>query len=575
MEKPVSLPSGVALRGTTYHLQIKVPLRMREQFPGPFWIRTSLGTGDKAVAAALAHKHWAQASEAFARADAALKPHEFARLTPALAQYVVKEAQRTPLAFDDVIRYEPGGLMWLLESMPPPVRFLTGPGNVAPPRPTPAYLEPSPDGAITPAQLERLQELQALSVGELARSVSMGRLDAARQSAEAACSALGVSVDWSLPEHRPVLVEVLRALLGAWIGAAERSAGKPIGTPVGLVAPEIPATEPETHRGAKTLAGAFAAWKTGKKPDAVKKTTRALALLNASKQDLPLQRLSRQNALAFRDFINAEMPNAVGKTRSDVLASVQALLNFAVTEKGWLESNPWAGTAIAKGRAKRRDPWVNEILEKLFSAPLFTQYALSGGVKGGRDAQYWLPILALLTGARQAELWQLRIEDVVQRDGVWLIDINEDTDEKSVKSAAGVREVAVHPKLLELGFVDYVNDMQEAGHVLVFPHGHVKPSRPASVNYSDFFREQCRTLGLYQRYRDFHAFRTTVGTALRAVDPSLGEALITAVMGHEASNVGAANYHRPAPKTLQRVVSHLDFPAASALKRVYKKHGPP
>jgi hypothetical protein len=69
---------------------------------------------------------------------------------------------------------------------------------------------------------------------------------------------------------------------------------------------------------------------------------------------------------------------------------------------------------------------------------------------------------------------------------------------------------------------------------------------------SDWFRVRCKALCIYQRYRDFHALCTTVGTALRAVDPQLGEALITAVMGHEADNVGAAHYHRPAPKTLQR-----------------------
>ena len=223
-------------------------------------------------------------------------------------------------------------------------------------------------------------------------------------------------------------------------------------------------TTPDGHSFAEVLAE----WQKGKKPDAIAKTRRALAMVEAAGVTAPIERLGRQDGLAVRAHINDTMESASGKTRSDLLACVQALLNFAVKEKGWIESNPWAGTAIAKGRAKKREPWADEDLASLLASPLFQSYALDADPKGGCDAQYWVPLLAMMTGARQAELWQLRVSDVIERDGICLIDINENTEGKSVKSAAGIRKVAVHSKLLALGFGDYVANMREAGHTLLF-----------------------------------------------------------------------------------------------------------
>lgn len=556
------LPTGVARRGDIFHLQIKVPLKLQPLVGRAFWVRKSLGTADKPTAAALAMSHWAEATAAFAAAEAKLKPRETVPLTPALSGYIIKEAERMPLAFDDAFRFDAAALGSLLRSIePPPQRFFTAADDRAAMEHD--HWKPSADGSLTLAQVERLKTLTELNIDDLAGSMSMGRLTAARGFAETACASMGILVDWSLPENRPTLVAVLRALLSAWIGAADRSAGKPIPTPekpASLKGPQVPK---ETK--GKTLQDAFNDWKVGKKPDAINKTERAMALLKDSKRDLPLRDLTRQHGLAFRDHINERKAGTAGKTRSDILSAVQALLNYAVTEKGWLETNPWAGTTIAKGRAKKRDPWDDETLQKLLNAPLTEDHRID------RTAQYWLPLLALMTGARQAELCQLRVDDVIKRDGVWLIDINEDTEDKSVKSAAGVRLVAIHSKLVELGFIDLVESARSAGQTLLFSGIKSMPSRPPSMYVSDWFRTRCRVLGIYQRFRDFHAFRTTVGTALRAVDPPHGEAQITAVMGHEAGNVGASNYHQPAPKTIQRVIESLDFPAVMALPRTYPR----
>lgn len=533
------LPTGLSQRAGVWQLRIGVPADLRHLYPSIDAYRGSLKTRDRSEAVTKAHALHAEFRTTFDKQRAAALP----RTTPAsprLTAALIERLEHRVLADDDL-------------NAPVAERLALVP--------LPSDVLGVPELSSDP--LERMEQVtQALQdyADALAVLFASGDFDMARKYAAMTAEEMGVPpVDWR--EAPADLPKFARAVVRAYQALAERARGAQIDTPAepATLAQEIqPAPSlPQGH----TLAEVFQEWQKGKKPDAVKKTKRAMALAEAAGITSPIEALTRQDGLKFRDHINTMMAGTSGKTRSDVLASVQALLNFAVKEKGWIDSNPWAGTAIAKGRAQKREPWDNEALTKLLHSPLTEDRRLD------MAAQYWLPLLALMTGARQAELCQLRVDDVIQRDGVWLLDINEDDVDKSVKSAAGERWVAIHSKLIALGFIDHVEAMRSAGQSLVFPGILTAESRSAALYVSDWFRARCKALGLYQRWRDFHALRTTVGTALRAVDPPLGEALITAVMGHEAGNVGAANYHRPAAKTLQRVIETLDFPAVLSLSR--------
>ncbi|MEJ8859834.1 site-specific integrase [Variovorax robiniae] len=539
------LPTGLSQRNGVWQLRIGVPADLHHLYPGVDAYRGSLRTRDRSEAVTKAHALHAQYRLAFDQqraAEAVRRAPPVVPLTPELETYLTAEAQWLPLVFDDVVRFTPGAV----EALTPGTRFLSA---------------GSPGPLLTGDDPVKWDRLQQHALDEAKTDLALGRLGRIQRAADLALQGLGVRIDWTDAKARLALARIGRAKVRAYRQALERGQGEPHDTPAQPAPPVVAgALAPEEPAKGRTLADVLQAWQEGKKPDAINKTKRALALLKAAGITSPIQALTRQDGLAFRDHINTTMAGTSGKTRSDVLASVQALLNFAVKEKAWLDANPWAGTAIAKGRAQKREPWDRETLTKLLHSPFVEDRRVD------LVAQYWLPLLALMTGARQAELCQLRVDDVIQRDGVWLLDINENGEDKSVKSAAGERWVAIHSKLIELGFIKHVEAMRTAGESLVFPGILTAKSRSASLYFSDWFRERCQALGIYQRYRDFHALRTTVGTALRAVDPPLGEALITAVMGHEAGNVGAANYHRPAPKTLQRVIEALDFPAVLALQ---------
>jgi hypothetical protein len=70
-------------------------------------------------------------------------------------------------------------------------------------------------------------------------------------------------------------------------------------------------------------------------------------------------------------------------------------------------------------------------LKKLFCSKAY----LTDGHK--KPYHFWLPILALFTGARQNELAQLFLSDIRENDGLWVIDINANNESQKVKTKSG------------------------------------------------------------------------------------------------------------------------------------------
>ena len=67
----------------------------------------------------------------------------------------------------------------------------------------------------------------------------------------------------------------------------------------------------------------------------------------------------------------------------------------------------------------------------------------------------WVPWICAYTGARVSEICQLRVQDVIKRDGTWIIRITGEAGSK--KNENSERLVPVHEALLREGFIDFIN----------------------------------------------------------------------------------------------------------------------
>ncbi|MBE0472119.1 MAG: site-specific integrase [Methyloprofundus sp.] len=151
---------------------------------------------------------------------------------------------------------------------------------------------------------------------------------------------------------------------------------------------------------------------------------------------------------------------------------------------------------------------------------LFTCEKMKGFCKNGKDVhKFWLPALGLFTGARVSEICQVDPQrDIVQDEsGIWYISINDNGEGKSVKTAAGIRVVPIHSRLIELGLLDYVSAVRKAGYTRLFPQWKQAGKKAGDAPGHDF-RRYLESIGLRDDTKGkaltgMHAFRKTVLTA--------------------------------------------------------------
>jgi integrase len=190
----------------------------------------------------------------------------------------------------------------------------------------------------------------------------------------------------------------------------------------------------------------------------------------------PVDQITRKDALTFKDKLIGEGQSASNTNMK--LSRLRTLLQWAVDNE-YATDNAAKGITVKdtdKAKNKRRE-FDLASLNAIFASPVFATGERP--TQGRGEAAYWLPLLALFTGARLEELGQLRPSDILEiaypdPDGeqrsAWFIRIKEDQEDGlKLKNAASERDVPVHPELERLGFLKYVADAKEAKQERLFP----------------------------------------------------------------------------------------------------------
>jgi len=147
-------------------------------------------------------------------------------------------------------------------------------------------------------------------------------------------------------------------------------------------------------------------------------------------------------------------------------------------------------------------------------------------------SHYWVPLLALFTGARLTELCQLHVNDVKHHEttDIMYLDIN-DNEGKSLKTLNSKRLIPMHSELIKLGFLEYVK--LRAGERELFPEC-ISSEQNTSVSHSfqKWFNrtylnaKNCNIEGK----KSFHSFRHTVANHLKQL--GFVEHRVSDLLGH-------------------------------------------
>lgn len=195
-----------------------------------------------------------------------------------------------------------------------------------------------------------------------------------------------------------------------------------------------------------------------------------------------------------------------------------------------LETMPAISKVEEKKRKKPRRPFSVEQLNILFSSAWYDSTAedWQQRMKWDLGVRYWVPLLSLYHGFRVREPLQLLVSDIV--DGphpLVKIQVDDDDDdsevrslpERRVKNQATRRVIPIHPVLLQLGFMDFLEIAKKNGERSpLFPSALPRRSSKSPMwgrAYEQRFVPLVRdTLGFGRGYCN-HSFRHSLEDCLR------------------------------------------------------------
>lgn len=295
-----------------------------------------------------------------------------------------------------------------------------------------------------------------------------------------------------------------------------------------------------------------------KTADSIAACNRAVKIFEQHTHNPPLNQVTRSLGNEFRSFLQT-LPTTP-KTARDRLNWIKSLLKYAAQDLELIPKSPWVGLDIKSKTTVSRQVWSTDWLEKLLGHEIWQNGQLPKDKKAGGLAAYWIPLLALYTGARCSELCQLLVQDIDTTEHVPLIKITDQGEGQHVKTNASVRTIPIHSELIRLGFLEYVSSQKSTR---LWPDLPLRTGKPGGY-FSLWFASLRQYLGIPNTLV-FHSFRHTVRSSLS--ESRVPEPIIDKLLGHEShGSIGAKIYTHPKIEELAQSIQTLKCSRLTKIK---------
>jgi integrase len=290
---------------------------------------------------------------------------------------------------------------------------------------------------------------------------------------------------------------------------------------------------------------------------------------------------SRANALKRLHHIRALLQWLL--TRQEIDSAAVGRVEAAMTGMSSARPPQSAQPLDIEGEDEDEDGYVafsEDDLTRLFHPEVYAAFA------AGNAARYWIPVLGRYTGCRLNELAQLCVRDIRYLETVQCLcvtfkeldangkNVPANKSKKRVKTLAGRRSLPLHPELIRLGFLEFVEERRAADKKFLFDLPWFKKDSFGKYPGRDF-RSLSRAVGVWEKRRKvFHSFRATINQDLEAT--SLEDTLIDRFLGHSVKTVRQRHYGRnrvgrtmplnPVLAALSKVPADLQIPTWNEVK---------
>lgn len=296
--------------------------------------------------------------------------------------------------------------------------------------------------------------------------------------------------------------------------------------------------------------------------------------------DKPLGSLTPEDAEKYAKHELRRTDRTLGTKKRD-FDRVKAVLNYA---RKYLSGPDITGPLTIESTYSQLhvsyEPFSADDLARLFHSEAYKTNSFK------KASQFWLPLLGLYTGARIDEPASMLLTDIVQEGAIWAFYMSGDDANGGGKNDYAPRWLPIHPQLLALGFIEYVETLRQEGHARLFPDIGEAARDGFGKRATTDFTAYRRSVGVGETKEGgrstkvFHSFRSTVSTELAyaGVDGATARRLV----GHEAKDVHDKVYlknldHRwlvPALDALSKLnygLSHPKFADTDAYRKARKR----
>jgi integrase len=525
------------------------------------WLQRSLRTKDKAEAKRLAPPVLMEFDRILADAEALLADRPLrTALNRREIQRIADFFYANELASDEETRRE-GGSEALFEGVG--VQLARAGVKFA----RPYSFDPVPEYGLSDREMNKIDQSIEIVLPASQRALARGDISMMRWEIDELLKLFRINLDPDSAAYRELGIEVLKRLVQSLQAVERRQKGEVVETP------EIVEAQETVSPSSGSVRAAYEGWKKSRSPSptTLREFTYAIDRFVELHGDMAVVKITRRHVLQLREALqempvrrtgnlrNSELPELVewskqhpkapkvsNATVNKLLGGVQAVALWAHDNGLIPDDLPWADP-FANMRLSEdkptREPWHVDELRHLFGSPVFTKDARPTAGRG--EAAYWLPVLGLFTGARLGELAPLTVADVTTDEPtrVPMITIREDAEDgRRLKTPGSARAVPVHPELVRIGFLRFVEERRSADGkgARLFPLLTPGPKGGFGEAWSKWFGRYIRDLGITNKASVFHSFRHGFKDALRAAEVS--EDINDALTGHAGPGTVGRRY---------------------------------
>ena len=173
--------------------------------------------------------------------------------------------------------------------------------------------------------------------------------------------------------------------------------------------------------------------------------------------------------------------------------------------------------------------------------------------------RFWIPLIALYSGMRLNEICQLYVDDIKNYNNVWYFSITDERDDQHLKNKPSKRCVPIHPKILEFGFLNFVDNVRSSKIDRLFYQLTFSKKTRFTHAIGSWFGRYLTKLKIEGRNKVFHSFRHLVKPMLR--DAGIGQEYQNAICGWSGNDIGEKVYGGEIPiEILNNEISKLQYP---------------